>query len=60
MPEVDKILWIPILSELGEEAVARILDHSPDIQSAILDARENFKKAEEEADALLKKGHETE
>lgn len=54
----DKILWLPILAELGEKTVARIIEKSPDIQSAILEARENFKKAEEEADALKKMGHE--
>lgn len=53
----DKIQWLPILAELGEKEIARILDKSPDIQSAILEARENFKKAEEEADALRKMGH---
>lgn len=56
MPE--KIEWLPILAELGEKTVARILDKSPDIQSAILEARKNFQKAEEEADALKKMGHE--
>jgi hypothetical protein len=56
--EADKILWIPILTELGEKMVARIIEKSPDIQSAILEARENFKRAEEEADELKKMGHE--
>jgi hypothetical protein len=56
----DNTEWLPILTELGEKEVARILDRSPDIQSAILEARENFQKAEEEADALKRKGHETE
>lgn len=55
----DKIEWLPILSELGEEIVARILDKSPDIQSAILEARENFTKLGEEATELRHKGHET-
>lgn len=59
-PEADKILLLPILAELGETTVARILDRSPDVLSAIMEAHENFKKAEEEADALLKRGHETE
>lgn len=54
----DKIEWLPILAELGEKTVARILDKSPDVKSALLAARENFQKAEEEADALKKKGHE--
>lgn len=56
MPE--DIEWLPILTELGEKTIARILDKSPDVKSAILEARENFQKAEDEADALLKKGHE--
>ena len=58
MPE--KIEWIPILTELGEDVVARIIDKSPDVKSALLEARENFTKAEEEADALRRKGRENE
>lgn len=56
MPET--IEWLPILAELGEKTISRILDKSPDIKTAILEARENFQKAEEEAEALRKKGHE--
>jgi hypothetical protein len=56
----DVIKWLPILAELGEEAVARIIEKSPDVQSAILEARENFEKAEEEAAELKKLGHEDE
>ena len=58
MPE--QIEWLPILAQLGEGVVARIIENSPDIQSAILEARANFVKAEEEAEALKKKGHEGE
>jgi len=54
----DAILWLPILAALGEKEVARILDKSPDVQSALLAAKENFDKAAEEADALARKGHE--
>lgn len=57
MPE--KIEWLPILMALGEKQIARILDKSPDVKSAILEARENFTKAEEEAEALKRKGHES-
>jgi len=56
----DKILWLPILTELGEDVVARIIEKSPDIQAAILQGREEFQKAKEEADALKKMGHEEE
>jgi hypothetical protein len=56
----DKVNWLPILAELGEEAVARILDKSPDVQSAIMEARENFTKGEQEAKDLRKLGHEGE
>lgn len=56
----DKIEWIPILVDLGEAEVARILDKSPDAKTAIMEARENFKKAEEEGEALRRKGHEGE
>jgi hypothetical protein len=52
------IQWLPILAELGEEAVARIIEKSPDVESAILAARENFTKAEQEAKDLRKLGHE--
>lgn len=52
------IEWLPILTELGEKEVARIFDKSPDIQSAILAARENFQQAEQEADALKQMGRE--
>jgi len=52
------IEWLPILTELGEREVARIFDKSPDIQSAILEARENFQEAENEAGELKKMGHE--
>jgi len=54
----NNIEWLPILTELGEATIARIFDKSPDIQSAILEAGENFKKAEEEAEALRRQGHE--
>lgn len=54
----DKILWLPILMDLGEDIVARIMDKSPDTATAILEARENFKKAEDEANDLRKLGHE--
>lgn len=61
MPEnASPILWLPILAELGEKTVARIFDKSPDIQSAILEARENFQAAQREADDLKKLGHENE
>lgn len=52
-----KIDWLPILLSLGEEEVARLMEKSPDTASAILAAHENFKKAEEEANALRKEGH---
>lgn len=54
----DNIEWLPILAELGEKTVARIFDKSPDVQSAILEAQENFKQAVDEAEALKRKGHE--
>ena len=54
----DQIEWLPILAELGEKTIARIFDKSPDVQSAILEARENFKRAVDEAEALKRKGHE--
>ena len=54
----EKIQWLPILAELGEATVARIIEKSPDIQSAILEARKNFAAAEIEADELSKLGHE--
>jgi len=57
---VSKVEWIPILTELGEETIARILDKSPDAKAAILAAHENFDKAVQDADALEKKGHESE
>lgn len=60
MPETNKTLWLPILAELGEDVIARIFDKSPDVKSAILEARENFKKAEDEANDLRKLGHESE
>lgn len=56
----DKIQWLPILTELGEEEVARIIEKSPDIKSAILKARKDFKTAETEAADLEKLGHESE
>lgn len=54
----DNIEWLPILAELGEKTVARILDKSPDVKSALLEAKDNFDKAVDEADALKRKGHE--
>jgi len=54
----NAIQWLPILAQLGEEEVARILDRSPDIQTAILEARKNFQQAGDEADELRKLGHE--
>lgn len=56
----DKIEWLPILMKLGEDIVARIMDKSPDTAAAILAARENFEKAEDEAKALRRLGHENE
>lgn len=53
----DKFEWLPILTRLGEETLARILDNSPDIQSAILEAHQNFEAAEKEAEELRKRGH---
>ena len=53
----DSIQWLPILTELGEDIVGRILDKSPDVKSALLEAQENFRLAENEAQALKKKGH---
>lgn len=59
MPEENKvILWLPILMELGESTLARIFDKSPDIKAAILEAKENFEKAEQEADDLKNLGDE--
>lgn len=54
----DKIQWLPILTELGEGFVARLVESSPDIQAAILAARDEFKNAQSEGEALKKKGHE--
>lgn len=54
----DQMEWLPILAELGEKTVGRIIEKSPDVKSAILAARENFVKAEEEAKALRGRGHE--
>jgi len=56
----DKIEWLPILTVLGEETLARIFDKSPDIQAAILDAHKNFVAAEKEADELRQMGHDAE
>lgn len=58
MSDGKKIEWVPILAALGEETVARILEKSPDIQTAILEAHKNFEAAESEADDLKKLGHE--
>jgi hypothetical protein len=58
MPE--KIQWLPILVELGESVIARIIESSPDTKAAIMEARHNFVEAEKEAAALRRKGHETE
>lgn len=58
MPEANKIEWLPILMELGEKTVARILDRSPDVATALKEAHENFVAAEAEAKALREKGHE--
>lgn len=60
MSNPNPILWLPILAELGEDVVARILDKSPDTASAILEAKKNFELAEEEAEALRRRGHEDE
>jgi hypothetical protein len=54
----NKIEWLPILTELGEATVARIIEKSPDIKTAILTAREEFETAEKEVDELKKMGHE--
>jgi hypothetical protein len=56
----ENVLWIPILTALGEETVSRILDNSPDVQSALLEAHADFDAAETEARALRGKGHEGE
>lgn len=53
----SKLEWLPILVELGEDVVTRLLDKSPDAASAIAEARENFQRAEEEAEALRSEGH---
>ena len=58
MSNANPILWLPILTELGEDIVARILDESPDVVSALLEARANFLAAEDEAEALRHEGHE--
>lgn len=63
MPPDEKpnpILWLPILTELGEDVIARIMDQSPDTADAILKARENFRLAQDEGEALRRKGHENE
>lgn len=52
-----KLDWLPIMIELGEDVLARVLDKSPDAASAIAEARENFTKAEEEAEDLRREGH---
>ena len=57
MSTPNKLLWIPIIVELGESTVGRIFDKSPDVKSALMEAKENFDKAEEEARALRSKGH---
>jgi hypothetical protein len=56
----EKVEWLPILAELGESVVARIIENSPDVKSAILAGRENFQAAGKEADELGKMGHEEE
>lgn len=53
----SKLDWLPILIELGEDVLTRLLDKSPDAASAIAEARENFTQAEVEADALRREGH---
>lgn len=56
----DKFLWIPILVELGEDVVARIIDRSPDVASALKEAKANFDVAVTEGEDLRRKGHENE
>lgn len=56
----DKLEWIPILTELGEDIVARIIEKSPDAKSALLKAKADFEAAEKEAGDLRRKGHENE
>jgi hypothetical protein len=58
MPQANPIEWLPILMELGEKEVARILDRSPDARTALLQAHENFVAAEQEARNLRAEGHE--
>lgn len=53
----NKLDWIPILTELGEDIVARVIDRSPDIKAALLEAKANFNSAVDEGEALRKKGH---
>lgn len=55
MSNGSKILWIPIITELGEDIIARLLDKSPDVKTAILEAKDNFDKAVEEGEALKDK-----
>lgn len=54
----NPILWLPILTALGEEELARILDKSPDTASALLEAHANFQQAQADAEALRHEGHE--
>lgn len=55
----NPILWLPILTELSEEELARILDKSPDVASAILEAHANFRQAQRDAEDLRREGHES-
>lgn len=48
----NKLEWLPILAELGENVVAQLIEKSPDFQSAILAAREEAVKAKAQADEL--------
>lgn len=57
MSDAKAIQWLPILMELGEDVLARILDKSPNIKSAILEARENFQAAQKEGQDLKDMGH---
>lgn len=55
----NQIEWLPILTALGEEELARILDKSPDVASALLEAHANFQQAQRDAADLRREGHES-
>ncbi|MEO6390818.1 MAG: hypothetical protein ABIP75_03140 [Pyrinomonadaceae bacterium] len=53
----DQFEWIPILTELGEAEVARLIERSPDTADAIRQAYAHWKAAQTEAANLRELGN---